>query len=314
MWRIALQRVAMLLLMMLCVALLGFLVPMASGSDPARTILMAHGSDLALDEAQVAALRQELGLDEPLATQFVIWLGNAVQGDFGNSFASRQPVIDEIGAALIVSATLALSALAIAVAVALPMGTIAAMRPGGRVDGAVTLVVQTFVAIPEYWLAPILILIFALHLGVLPSSGWFGPSSVILPALALSIRPMAYFTQVTRAAMIDVLNAPYITAARARGLSMPQTVVRHGVRNGSIPVVTFFSLWFASLLGGSVVIEVIFAIPGMGRLFYEAVINKDIPLLQGGFVAIVALAITINTLADILYIVINPSLRGSNGR
>lgn len=314
MWRIALQRVAMLLLMMLCVALLGFLVPMASGSDPARTILMAHGSDLALDEAQVAALRQELGLDEPLATQFVIWLGNAVQGDFGNSFASRQPVIDEIGAALIVSATLALSALAIAVAVALPMGTIAAMRPGGRVDGAVTLVVQTFVAIPEYWLAPILILVFALHLGVLPSSGWFGPSSVILPALALSIRPMAYFTQVTRAAMIDVLNAPYITAARARGLSMPQTVVRHGVRNGSIPVVTFFSLWFASLLGGSVVIEVIFAIPGMGRLFYEAVINKDIPLLQGGFVAIVALAITINTLADILYIVINPSLRGSNGR
>lgn len=314
MWRIALQRVAMLLLMMLCVALLGFLVPMASGSDPARTILMAHGSDLALDEAQVAALRQELGLDEPLATQFVIWLGNAVQGDFGNSFASRQPVIDEIGAALIVSATLALSALAIAVAVALPMGTIAAMRPGGRVDGAVTLVVQTFVAIPEYWLAPILILIFALHLGVLPSSGWFGPSSVVLPALALSIRPMAYFTQVTRAAMIDVLNAPYITAARARGLSMPQTVVRHGVRNGSIPVVTFFSLWFASLLGGSVVIEVIFAVPGMGRLFYEAVINKDIPLLQGGFVAIVALAITINTLADVLYIVINPSLRGSNGR
>lgn len=314
MWRIALQRVAMLLLMMLCVALLGFLVPMASGSDPARTILMAHGSDLALDEAQVAALRQQLGLDEPLATQFVIWLGNAVQGDFGNSFASRRPVIDEIGAALVVSATLALSALAIAVAVALPMGTVAAMRPGGRVDGAVTLVVQTFVAIPEYWLAPILILIFALHLGVLPSSGWFGPSSVVLPALALSIRPMAYFTQVTRAAMIDVLNAPYITAARARGLSMPQTVVRHGVRNGSIPVVTFFSLWFASLLGGSVVIEVIFAVPGMGRLFYEAVINKDIPLLQGGFVAIVALAITINTLADILYIVINPSLRGSNGR
>ena len=314
MWKIALQRLAMLVLMMLTVSLMAFLVPMASGSDPARTILLSHGSDLALDPAQVEALRAELGLDEPLPTQFLIWLGNAVQGDFGNSFASRQPVIEEIGRALLVSATLALTALAIAVVVALPIGTLAASRPGGKVDGAVTLMVQTFVAVPEYWLAPILILTFSLHLGVLPSSGWFGPSSVILPALALSIRPMAYFTQVTRAAMIDVLNASYITAARARGLSMPQTVLRHGVRNGSIPVVTFFSLWFASLLGGSVVIEVIFAIPGMGRLFYEAVINKDIPLLQGGFVAIVALAIAINTLADILYVIINPSLRGAHGR
>ena len=314
MWKMALQRAGMLVLMMLAVSLLAFLVPMASGSDPARTILLAHGGDMALDNAQLAALREELGLDEPLWKQFAIWLGNAVQGDFGLSFASRQPVIDEIGRALLVSATLALSALGIAVVAALPLGTLAAMRPGGKVDGAVTLMVQTFVAIPEYWLAPILILTFALHLGVLPSSGWFGPSSVVLPAIALSIRPMAYFTQVTRAAMMDVLGAAYITAARARGLSMPQTVMRHGLRNGSIPVVTFFSLWFASLLGGSVVIEVIFAIPGMGRLFYEAVINKDIPLLQGGFVAIVALAIVINTLADLLYLVINPSLRGANAR
>jgi peptide/nickel transport system permease protein len=314
MWKIALQRVVMLALMMLLVSILAFIVPMASGSDPARTILMSHGGDLALDPAQVEALRRELGLDQPLAVQFLIWLGNALQGDFGNSFASRQPVIDEIGRALTVSLTLAAAALAFAVAVALPMGTIAAMRPGGRIDGAVTLMVQTFVAIPEYWLAPILIVVFSLHLGILPSSGWFGPSSVILPALALSIRPMAYFTQVTRAAMMDVLEAAWITAARARGLSMPQTVVRHGLRNGAIPVVTFFSLWFASLLGGSVVIEVIFAIPGMGRLFFEAVINRDIPLLQGGFVCIVALAVVINTIADLLYYVINPSLRGSHAR
>lgn len=314
MWKIAVQRLAMLVIMMLAVSVLAFAVPMASGSDPARTILLSHGSDLALDPAQVEALREELGLDEPLPTQFAIWLANAVQGDFGNSFASRQPVIDEISRALLVSATLALTALGIAVVVAVPLGTLSAARPGGKVDSAVTLIVQAFVAIPEYWLAPILILIFSLHLGLLPSSGWFGPSSVILPAIALSIRPMAYFTQVTRAAMIDVLGSPYITAARARGLSMPQTVVRHGLRNGSIPLVTFFSLWFASLLGGSVVIEVIFAIPGMGRLFYEAVINKDIPLLQGGFVAIVALAIVINTLADILYVIINPSLRGADDR
>lgn len=312
MWRLILQRIVMLALMMLIVSLLAFLVPLASGSDPARTILLSHGGDLSLDPAQVEALRRELGLDQPLFNQFMIWLGNALQGDFGNSFASRRPVIEEIGAALVVSATLALSALGIAVLAAMPLGTLAALRPGGKFDSAVTLMVQTFVAVPEYWLAPILILFFSLHLGVLPSSGWFGIESVILPALALSIRPMAYFTQVMRASMMDVLNASFIVAARARGLSMRQTVMRHGIRNGSIPVVTFFSLWFASLLGGSVVIEVIFAIPGMGRLFFEAVINKDIPLLQGGFVAIVALAIAINTLADILYVIINPSLRGAN--
>ena len=130
-----------------------------------------------------------------------------------------------------------------------------------------------------------------------------------MPATVLSLRPMAYFTQVTRASMVDVLQAPYITAARSRGLSMRQTVVRHGLRNGSVPVVTFFALWMAGLLGGSVVIEVIFAIPGMGRLLYEAVINRDIPMLQGGFVCIVALAILINTVADVLYVLLNPAMR-----
>ena len=131
----------------------------------------------------------------------------------------------------------------------------------------------------------------------------------MLPAFALSLRPMAYFTRVTRAAMIDVLQAPYITAARSRGLGMTQTVLRHGLRNGAIPVVTLFALWLAGLLGGSVVVEVIFAVPGMGRLIYEAVLNKDLPVLQGGFVAIVALSVLINTLADIVYAVLNPAVR-----
>jgi peptide/nickel transport system permease protein len=188
------------------------------------------------------------------------------------------------------------------------------MRPGGKLDGFTTLMIQAFVATPEYWLAPVSILVFALYLDLLPSAGWQNWTSLVLPAMALSLRPMAYFTQVTRASMVDVLGAPYITAARSRGLDMNQAVVRHGIRNGSLPVVTFFALWLAGLLGGSVVIEVIFAIPGMGRLLYEAVINKDVPVLQGGFVAIVALSILINTVADILYVLINPAMRGRHGR
>jgi peptide/nickel transport system permease protein len=170
------------------------------------------------------------------------------------------------------------------------------------------------VATPEYWFAPISILFFVLWLGVLQSAGWNGPESVVLPALALSLRPTAYFTQVTRASMRDVLSAPYITGARARGLSLHRAVALHGVRNGSIPVVTFFALWFAGLLGGSVVIEVIFAIPGMGRLLYEAVLNNDIPVLQGAFVAIVGLSIVINTFADLVYMVVNPVMRTSYGK
>ena len=314
MWLRILQRFLLLCVMLLIVSVAAFMVPMLSGGDPARTIMMSHTNDLDLDPAAVAALKEQLGLNRPIYDQYLIWLGNALSGDFGNSFASKQPVITELGRALVVSFTLAFSALGIAVAVAVPLGTAAAMRPGGRLDGAVTLMIQVLVATPEYWVAPILILIFALYLGVLPSAGWHGIESVILPALALSLRPMAYFTQITRAAMLDVLGAPYITAARARGLTATQTVMRHGVRNGSIPVVTFVTLWFAALLGGSVVIEVIFAIPGMGRLFYEAVINKDVPMLQGGFVAIVALTIMINTACDLICALLNPAMRSANAR
>ncbi|MHA6345686.1 ABC transporter permease [Roseivivax sp. CAU 1761] len=312
MWKTVLQRLAILLVMLLVVSMAAFIVPLTTEADPARTILLSRTSDFNLDPAAVAALRAELGLDRPLFVQYLAWLGNALTGDLGYSFASRQPVTQEIGRALGVSLTLALTALGWALAVALPLGTAAAMRPGGRLDGATTLLIQTLVATPEYWFAPVSILVFALWLGLLPSAGWQDWSSLILPALALSLRPMAYFTQITRAAMLDVLQAPYITAARARGLSYNQAVMRHGLRNGSLPVVTFFALWFAGLLGGSVVVEVIFAIPGMGRLLFDAVINNDVPLLQGAFVAMVGLAILISTAADVLYVLINPAMRGAH--
>src|SRR5262249_50759589 len=170
--------------------------------------------------------------------------------DFGYSFVSRAPVSAELARSLGVSITLALSALGLAIIVALPVGTVAAMRPGGPFDNVVTFFAQSFVAIPEYWCGPILILVFAVYRGVLPPAGWQGPSSVVLPAVVLALRPMAYFTRVTRAAMIDVLEAPYIKAALSRGLSLNQTVLRHGAKNGSIPVVMLFALWLASLMGG----------------------------------------------------------------
>ena len=314
MWTTILWRLIIMGVMLLIVSAVAFSVPMIGGEDPARTILLANSTSLDLDPDAVEALRVELGLDRPLVTQYLNWLGNAVTGDFGKSFANRQPVGDEILRALGVSVTLALSALGVALAIALPLGTAAAMRPGGRLDSFTTLLIQTLVATPEYWFAPVSVLFFVLWLGVLQSAGWTGWESVVLPAMALSLRPTAYFTQVTRAAMLDVLEARYITAARARGLSLTQSVMRHGVRNGSLPVVTFFALWFAGLLGGAVVIEVIFGIPGMGRLLYEAVVNNDVPVLQGAFVCIVGLSIVINTTADLAYMVVNPVMRLSHAR
>ena len=305
------RRFIVLLLTLLVVSILAFLLPYMSDGDPARSILRARVADLALDPDAVAALRAKFGLDQPLVVQYVRWLGDAVTGDLGYSFTNRTPVIGQISSALWVSATLALTALAIALAAALPLGTLAALWPGGFFDNSVTFLTQSFVAVPEYWLGPLGILLFALYLGWLPSAGWQDVSHMVMPALVLAIRPMAYFTRVTRAAMLDVLNAPYITAARSRGLSLCRTVFAHGLRNGMPPVMTLFALWLAGLIGGSVIVEVIFAIPGMGRLLYNAVINNDLPLLQAGIVCIVALAVIINTIADILYLALNPVLRAS---
>jgi peptide/nickel transport system permease protein len=308
-----LRRLVVLVVTLLSVSALAFLIPFAGDGDPVRTILRSRVSDMALDPAAVAGLRQELGLDRPLAVQYLSWLGHAVRGDFGISFTSRTSVSEMLGNALAVSASLAVTALAIAFLAAVPLGTLAASRQGKKVDNGVTFMTQSFVAVPEYWLAPVGILLFSLHLHWLPSAGWRDLSSIIMPAGVLALRPTAYFTKVTRAAMMDVLQAPYITAARSRGLSYPQTLLRHGLRNGMLPVMTLFSMWFAGLMGGSVVVEVIFAIPGMGRMVYDAVVNNDVPVIQGGILCIVALAVLITTVTDVLYAVVNPVVRVRDG-
>jgi peptide/nickel transport system permease protein len=306
------RRTATLLVTLLVVSVLAFLIPYAGAGDPTRKILRARVNDPALDPAQVEALTRELGLDRPIHVQYLAWLRDVVTGDFGYSFTSRTPVQDLVVPALTVSMSLAMAALLLALVFALPLGTWAATARGGKVDNAVTFISQSSVSAPEYWVGPVLVLVFARHLGWLPSGGWSGLSYIVLPAMALALRPLGYFTQVTRAAMSDVLSAPYITAARSRGLSFPRTLVRHGLRNSMLPVMTLFSFWFAGLLGGSVVIEVIFNIPGMGRLLYNSVLNNDVPVIQGGLLWILTLAVVINTVTDLLYGVLNPSIRATS--
>jgi peptide/nickel transport system permease protein len=308
-----LRRAATLLVTLLVVSVLAFLIPYAGEGDPARKILRARTNDPALEPAQVEALTKELGLDQPLYAQYFDWLRDVLTGDFGYSFTSRTPVEELVGPALGVSMSLALASLLLALVFALPLGTWAATSPGSKVDNMVTFISQSAVSAPEYWVGPVLVLVFARYLGWLPSGGWSGLAYIILPATALALRPLGYFAQVTRAAMSDVLAAPYITAARSRGLTFPRTLLRHGMRNSMLPVMTLFSFWFAGLLGGSVVIEVIFNIPGMGRLLYTSVLNNDVPVIQGGLMWILLLAVVINTVTDLLYGVLNPAIRVTNG-
>jgi peptide/nickel transport system permease protein len=304
-----LRRSLVLAITLLIVSVLAFLIPYAGEGDAARKILRARVNDPALDPAQVEALTKELGLDRPIYVQYFEWLKQAVTGDFGFSYASRIPVGELIVPSLSVSMSLALASLLLALVFALPLGITAATRRGGRIDSAITFVSQSAVSAPEYWVGPVLVLVFARQLGWLPSGGWSGLAFIVMPAVALSLRPLGYFTQVTRAAMTEVLAAPYITAARSRGLSFPKTLLRHGLRNSMLPVMTLFSFWFAGLLGGAVVIEVIFNIPGMGRLLYTSVINNDVPVIQGGLMLILTLAVLINTITDLLYSVLNPAIR-----
>lgn len=288
-----------------------FLIPYVTPGDPVRKIIRSRVAGDAIEDSSVQALAQSLGLNDPLAAQYFRWLGNFFSGDMGLSYVSRTPVAEQVLPALAVTLSLVAMSLGLAAAVALPLGIISGLRPGSMPDKAITAVTQAFIAMPEYWVAPVLVLVFALKLSVLPTAGWNDLSSAVLPALTLALRPISFFTSAVRAGIIDAAAADHVPAARARGLSQAQSIIRHVIPNGLVPLSTLFAVWFAGLLGGSVIVEVIFAVPGMGRLLFDSVVNSDIPLAQGGVVVVVALAVGVTTLADFVHRFLNPTVGGS---
>ncbi|BCW58775.1 ABC transporter permease [Arthrobacter sp. StoSoilB20] len=305
------RRTATLVVAVLLSSFAVFLIPYVTPGDPVRKIIRSRVAGDVVDEATVQALADSLGLNDPLPAQYLRWLGDFFTGDMGLSHISRTPVIDQVMPALGITVSLVLVALGAALVVSLPLGIVAALKQGSKTDKLITTVTQSFIAMPEYWLAPLLVLVFALRLAWLPSAGWNTASSIVLPAATLALRPISFFTSAVRSGMIDALEAEHIQAARARGLSHVQTVLQHVIPNGLVPLSTLFAVWFAGLLGGSVIVEVIFAIPGMGRLLYDAVVNSDIPLAQGGVVVVVALAVAITTLADFLHRILSPKVSGA---
>jgi peptide/nickel transport system permease protein len=304
------RRTATLGITVLLASFVVFLIPYVTPGDPVRKIIRSRVAGEVIDDSVAQALATDLGLQDPLMVQYLRWLGRLLGGDMGLSYASRTPVAEQVLPALGVTLSLVLMTLGAAVAVSVVLGVVAALQEGRAADRVITTVTQAFIAVPEYWLAPVLVLVFALNLSLLPSAGWSGPSSAVLPVTVLALRPTSYFTSAVREGVLDALGAEHVVAARARGLGRFRTIRRHVLPNGLLPLTTLVAVWFAGLLGGSVIVEVVFAVPGMGRLLYDAVRNSDIPLAQGGVVVVVGLAVVLTTAADLVHGLLNPRLRG----
>lgn len=308
------RRVLQMLLALLGVSIVVFALIHLVPGDPVRVALGTR-----FDQDLYDALRERAGLDRPLIEQYFTWLGNALTGDLGVSFRNGQPVTTLILERLPATITLALAALLIALVVALPAGIISAVRSGSSLDYTVSAASQVGISMPDFWAGVMYILLFSLTLGWLPSSGFvpFGDGAVewlrhlILPALTIGLISGSIITRFVRSAVLEAMNQDYVLTARAKGLSEWQVVRRHVLPNAWIPIVTVVGLQLGFLLGGVVVVELIFAWPGLGRLALIAVKDRDFTVLQGSVLYIAFMFLAINLIVDIVYARLDPRVRVS---
>lgn len=294
---------AQVLLVLVGVTMVTFAMLFITG-DPAVLLV---GEDAARED--VERVREQMGFDRPWPVQYLSYVGRAVQGDFGTSYRQRQPVFDLVVSRLPATGRLALAALLLASLVAIPMGVIAATRRGGVIDHVAQLVAMTGQAIPPFWLALMLMLVFAVNLRWLPVSGSEGWAYLVLPAVSLAFAPMALQMRLVRSSVLEVLGRDYVRTARAKGIRGSTVVVKHALRNALIPVVTVVGLQLGSLMAGTVVIESIFAWPGLGRLMLNAIYAKDIPIVMAGLIVIAVIYVFINFLIDLMYMALDPRIR-----
>ena len=266
---------------------------------------------LGLDMAVVARMRLELGLDDPLHVRFGHYISQLATLDLGISFRSRQPVADMIAARLWPSLMLTMAAMGFAIAIGLPLGFVAALRPGSLLDLSLMIIAVSGLSLPKFWLGILLMYLFALTLGWFPSFGYGegGLYHLTLPAIALGVSPMALLARTTRAAVLDIMNADFVRTARSKGMNEYRVVVWHVLRNALVLVLTTIGLQFGSLLGQGVVVEKLFAWPGIGSLLVDSVFQRDIPAVQGCILVITLFFLVINTSVDIAYKIIDPRIR-----
>ncbi len=306
------KRIGIGLITLIVASVVVFSVLEVLPGDPALLMLGMNATPEAL-----ATLREQMGLNEPLLLRYLHWAGGMVVGDFGRSFTYSSPVIDLIAERAVVSLPLAIISLILSTVIAIPVGIFAAARRGKAGDTVSMGVAQVGVAVPNFWFALLLIYVFAVWLRLVPAGGfsgwgagiWPGFKSLMLPAIALALPQAAILARVTRSAMLEVLGEDYIRTARAKGMPRRYVLWRHALRNALIPVLTIMGMQFAVLLAGTIIIENVFYLPGLGRLVFQAITQRDLIVVEGVVMLLVASVVLINLVVDVLYAVVDPRLR-----
>ncbi len=312
MLRYLLKRLISLILTLLIASVVLFVTIEIVPGDPASYML-----GLNAQPETVAALRQELGLDKSKPQRYWQWLTGMLQGDFGKSYTYKTPVADMIGERLWISLPLALFALLISTLIAFPAGIYAASRRGRFGDAAVTGMTQLGVAIPNFWFAMLLVLFFAIKLRWFSAGGFVGwdqgllagLKSLLLPAIALALPQAAILTRVMRSSLLDVLSEDYMRTARAKGMSQRSAIWRHGLRNAMIPVLTILGLQFSFLLAGAIIIENVFYLPGLGRLVFQSIAQRDLIVVESVVMLLVFAVVMVTFFVDLAYAWVDPRLR-----
>jgi ABC-type dipeptide/oligopeptide/nickel transport system permease component len=254
-------------------------------------------------------IRHELGLDRPLPVQFGLFLWRAVHGDLGRSFRGNQRVATLIGESFPYTVRLTLVGLGLAIPIGIALGTLAAVRPGSALDNGTMAAALFAVSMPSFWFGIMLLLVFALHLNLLPAVGHGSPGAIVLPALTLGLSSAAIIAALVRSSLREVLAMEFVATARAKGLSTPFVVLKHALRNAMIPVATIVGLQFGALLGGAVVVETVFARPGLGLMLVNGIKDKDFPVVQAGILVAAAAYVLANLLVDLSYGWLDPRIR-----
>ena len=270
------------------------------------------------DPVAVQAIRKKYHLDQPFVVQYGIWISKVVRGDLGESLRSRMPVRELLASKLPVTLELAVCSMAIALVIGLPAGVLSATRRGKAIDVVANLIALSGLSVPHFWLGIMLILLFAVNLGWLPASGYVPPwedlrrnlTTILLPSFVLGTGVAGVMMRHTRAAMLQTLSADYVRTARAKSVPERLVVLKHAMRNALIPVITLGAIEFGRLLSGAVLTEQIFAIPGFGKLLVDGVFNRDYAVVQGVVLVSATLYVVMNLIADVLYFLANPRLRG----
>lgn len=309
------RRLLQMPLVLLLVTVALFAIIRLIPGDPVYTLI--GQSETGLDEETVAALREDLGLNDPIWMQYGRWLGDVVRGDLGRSSTNRSDVSEQLKKRIPVTLQVGAASLLIAIIIGIPAGTIAAVKRGTWLDGLVTMIAMFGIAVPSFWLAMLVIWLFVVELGWLPATGfvdlWVDPAAairhMILPALVLGLTLSGSIMRYTRSSVLEVLGAEFVRTARSKGLNERVVIGRHALRNALLPVMTIVGLQLGTLLGGSVITESMFALPGVGRLAVEAINGRDYQTLQGVALFFAVTVLLVNLLTDIAYAVIDPRIR-----